>query len=158
MVEAQRATRHAALVLAYNARVQQASLLTLSGETIRATSTQVSFTSSTIHLQNTMMRETDELLPTTAARIVDPPRSRPRALALTLAVALCAASAIAGTSFASAASRPPRRRRASCGSRRGGPGGVELALFRVRVNIPPNVPFLAVSEIGAWQSLACLSC
>ena len=42
------------------------------------------------------MRETDELLPTTAARIVDPPKARPRALALTLAVALCAASAIAG--------------------------------------------------------------
>ena len=47
-----------------------------------------------------MMRETDELLPTTAARIVDPPRSRPRALALTLAVALCAASAIAGVASA----------------------------------------------------------
>ena len=45
------------------------------------------------------MRETDELLPTTAARIVDPPRSRPRALALTLAVALCAASAIAGVAI-----------------------------------------------------------
>ena len=42
------------------------------------------------------MRETDELLPTTTARIVGPPRARPRALALTLAVALCAASAIAG--------------------------------------------------------------
>ena len=46
-----------------------------------------------------MMRETDELLPTTAARIVDPPRARPRALALTLAVALCAASAIAGVAI-----------------------------------------------------------
>ena len=45
------------------------------------------------------MRETDELLPTTAARIVDPPRARPRALALTLAVALCAASAIAGVAI-----------------------------------------------------------
>ena len=41
------------------------------------------------------MRETDELLPTTTARIVDTPRARPGALALTLAVALCAASAIA---------------------------------------------------------------
>ncbi len=46
-----------------------------------------------------MMRETDELLPTTAARIVDPPSARPRALALTLAVALCAASAIAGVAI-----------------------------------------------------------
>mgnify|MGYP004337870053 CR=1 FL=1 len=45
------------------------------------------------------MRETDELLPTTAARIVDPPKARPRALALTLAVALCAASAIAGVAI-----------------------------------------------------------
>ena len=53
------------------------------------------FTTSTNHCKKTMMRETDELLPTTAARIVDPPRARPRALALTLAVALCAASAIA---------------------------------------------------------------
>ena len=50
------------------------------------------------------MRETDELLPTTAARIVDPPKARPRALALTLAVALCAASAIAGV----AELAPPR--------------------------------------------------
>ena len=45
------------------------------------------------------MRETDELLPTTTARIVGPPRARPRALALTLAVALCAASAIAGVAI-----------------------------------------------------------
>ena len=46
------------------------------------------------------MRKTDELLPTTTARIVGPPRARPRALALTLAVALCAASAIAGVASA----------------------------------------------------------
>ena len=45
------------------------------------------------------MRETDELLPTTSARIVDAPKTRPRALALTLAVALCAASAIAGVAI-----------------------------------------------------------
>ena len=45
------------------------------------------------------MRETDELLPTTTARIVDAPKARPRALALTLAVALCAASAIAGVAI-----------------------------------------------------------
>ena len=45
------------------------------------------------------MRETDELLPTTAARKVETPRARPRALALTLAVALCAASAIAGVAI-----------------------------------------------------------
>ena len=44
------------------------------------------------------MRETDELLPTTA-RKVETPRARPRALALTLAVALCAASAIAGVAI-----------------------------------------------------------
>ena len=45
-------------------------------------------------------RETDGLLPTTTtARIVDPPKGRPRALALTLAVALCAASAIAGVAI-----------------------------------------------------------
>ena len=60
-----------------------------------------------------MMRETDELLPTTSARIVDPPRARPRALALTLAVALCAASAIAGVArgrFAIDATDALRRR------------------------------------------------
>ena len=45
------------------------------------------------------MRETDELLPTTTARIVHAPKARPRALALTLAVALCAASAIAGVAI-----------------------------------------------------------
>ena len=87
------------------------------------------------------MRETDELLPTTAARIVDPPKSRPRALALTLAVALCAASAIAGVAIPRSSGDGGRRREYGAirgdgyGSRRGRPGGVELALFRVRVNI-----------------------
>ena len=143
------------------------------------------------------MRETDELLPTTTARIVDAPKARPRALALTLAVALCAASAIAGVAIprssgdgvAAVASSlkadaapvtdaskgvadrfaPPALKKSGLvqkvdpaawaseclqpfqlfnlnglfsnhdrgdghGPRRGGPGGVELALFRVCVN------------------------